>query len=244
MTLALPGVHAPTPPYYDGGLASVAGQRYRAAMLSTKPVGYWRFGDSVAATSFADSSGGNHPSTRTGGTLGVAGLVTDTDTAYQMTGVAGDGGVCPATPSLSPTGPLTLSAWYRRGGGAAAVRVVMRKGSAGLSWWMRFEVTNLFIYQLYTDAVGGVNVVSLAPIVDANPHFAVLTYDGASVSGYMDSVLQGSTGQAGNVTYDGDSLYFGNTGAAETWDGDLDEFAIHNRALSPSEIAALYAAGI
>jgi hypothetical protein len=239
-------IRSPTPPHYAGlGGFVVGGARYRGAMLGTGPVGYWRLGDGAGSGILVDTAGTRN-GTRTGGTLGVAGLLTgDPDTAYALTAIGATGGQVTAVAGLQPTGGLSISAWFRYAGVAGAAKTVIRKGAGALSWWMRRDGADALEYRIYTaDQPGGVSNTS-APIVDTNVHFGVATYDGAFWRNYLDNILIGATPATGAIVYDGDDVGLGMAGSsgAEVWNGTLDEEAMHNRALSVAEINTLYRAG-
>ena len=82
-------------------------------------------------------------------------------------------------------------------------------------------------------------------VTDGNWHHVAMTYDGASsVLLYVDGVLEASVTKIYATTQTG-KLYMGSTveGSQEYYAGLVDEVEIFNRALSQTEIQAIYNAG-
>lgn len=63
------------------------------------------------------------------------------------------------------------------------------------------------------------------------------TYDGSNIRLYINGVLVGTTAQTGNIKNTGIARISGYDNNAETWNGNIAQFSIYNRALSASEIA-------
>jgi hypothetical protein len=78
-------------------------------------------------------------------------------------------------------------------------------------------------------------------------HHIVGTWDGSTVRLYKDGSAVGTPVSKASVTYTstGFSLgrYYGDTISAQMFDGQIDEVAIFNRALSSTEVTALYNSG-
>ncbi|KKL46904.1 hypothetical protein LCGC14_2340900, partial [marine sediment metagenome] len=70
------------------------------------------------------------------------------------------------------------------------------------------------------------------------------TYDGASVNVYLDGQLVGSTPISGDVSITDSDLRIGANQGGGQVTGDIDEVMILNRALSASQISALYQSNI
>ena len=89
-------------------------------------------------------------------------------------------------------------------------------------------------------------VFSDVPVNDGIWHLGVGTFDGTNTKVFLDAVLQESANHSGqtpnNNTY---PLYIGQYGPGfTTYEGDVDEVRIWNRALSQQEITDLYLHGI
>ena len=223
-------------------LGAHAAREYRAAVLATNPVGYWRLGE-ASGTVAVDQMGVNNGTYVNAPTLGATGLLTgDSDTAvtfvaasHQWVGLSYVGLanhdfslaiiMKPTANSLgannanlfgsSPGGPdLALNAGLLTAAIATVLSDVGYNGSfvAGTTYHV------VVIYVISTGAL--IYYVNGSPV-------RTTTLSGAWVgSAPLDFI--GRYGSAANIRW---------------WDGTLDEPAIWNRALSPTEVAALYAAG-
>lgn len=77
-------------------------------------------------------------------------------------------------------------------------------------------------------------------------HHVAGTYDGEKVRIFVDGVLEGESEFAGDIDYSGVGDLFIGASSQNTLntDGDLDEVAIYNRVLTPSEVRDHYENGI
>jgi len=95
-------------------------------------------------------------------------------------------------------------------------------------------------------AVGWHHNHSIINILDNTWHFVSLTYDGQSSKFYLDAVLKKQVAVNNNQidSCPGGKLIFG-TGwdLTEFFNGKMDDIRIYNRALTPTEIAALFNEG-
>jgi len=83
-------------------------------------------------------------------------------------------------------------------------------------------------------------------VVTGRFYHVVGTYDQNAVRIYVNGVLRGQDFQTFQIDYGTSPVFIGATGLASNSDkfgGGIDEVTIYNRALSASEVAALYAAG-
>ena len=80
-------------------------------------------------------------------------------------------------------------------------------------------------------------------------HYLAGTYDGSTMTMYLDGNIVGTTPISGTITSYNTILEFGAypniaPGSSNVFNGKLDEVRIHKRALSPEEVKASYDAGI
>jgi len=84
-------------------------------------------------------------------------------------------------------------------------------------------------------------------IVTTNEYYHVVgTFDGTNMNLYVNGVLHSSAIHPYPVDYGDSPMFFGNSGTGAWYGylaGDLDEVSLYDRALLPSEVAALYASG-
>lgn len=84
---------------------------------------------------------------------------------------------------------------------------------------------------------------SSTDVLDDQWHHVAATWDGSAVQFYVDAAMQGTgslTAPANNARPLNLGFFWG---GGRSFRGQLDEVAIHNRALSSNEVAAVYAAG-
>jgi hypothetical protein len=224
-----------------------AAAKYRAAVHSSRPVGYWPLDEPVGATSAADVSGGGRDGTANGGaTFGVQG----------------------------PFGRGDRAVAFRRGGAAQWINVppppvLMRAFS--VECWLRFDASgdalaqNLFGIQipvpaweqyLEVDSSGGGYMEVWFDNLPADfgwdrPHdwhHLVFTNDGVALSVYMDGtgIPRITTTSVGNWVPTwmglGTAHAGGPTPMPSTLVGDMAHFALYDRALDSAEIARHYSA--
>jgi hypothetical protein len=74
-------------------------------------------------------------------------------------------------------------------------------------------------------------------------YHAAVTYDGATVTLYLNGQIEGSKSVVLNTVLSAAGLTLGHRPGGGKWQGQLDEVMLFNRALTPGEVAALHAAG-
>jgi hypothetical protein len=150
------------------------------------------------------------------------------------------------TPSLEMTTAMTLECWiFPTGPGSTAEAIVANREG-------EYEVSRVAadgtIQWAFANADPGwfwINTGYVAP-QDEWTHVA-LTYDNGLITTYANGVqvhqYQGS-GSIGDADPTLDDFKIGNRQAfPDPWKGSIDELKVYNRALSSSEVAAIYAAG-
>lgn len=210
---------------------------YRDAVLATNPLSYWRLGESSGVTA-VDEMGVNDGTYTNTPTLGVAGLLTgDSDTAVTLNGTTQYVNV-PYAAALHPGDTFTLAALFKRTGAGHVDPIVSGGNSDFLLWY--YSDDHLYLSK---EAVSNV-FVSTATYPDTDPHFIVATKAGANIHVYRDGVeIAGTVANATIVASGVDPVRVGGNSGADYAAGTPDEPAIWDRALSPAEIAGLYAAG-
>ena len=170
--------------------------------------------------------------------------------------------VVPFTNSLNSiqTG-LTMAAWAFMDGGTSIgtpPRIMELRGAYGgggnagfvMLAWGNSNTNRTFETRWYNNS--GNNNISISPtstVTGLNWHYLVYTADGNTGIGkfYVDGVLvntnsgQASQGTINACNYNNNSLYIGaEPNLLGKWGGKLDDIGIWNRALTQSEITALY----
>jgi hypothetical protein len=195
-------------------------------------VGWWR-GDDDAR----DSVGGNDGALMHGASF-AAGEVAD---AFYFDGSTQSVRVADAS-SLEPSNALTIEAWVRADVLVYNARIA-DKVTPGTNdgYWLDLLRNHL--------RFGSSAIVTATPelMPGAWTHVAGVD-DGATLSIYSNGMLAGTERATGKVPTNHLPLTIGASwslryGTGYYWNGAIDELSLYDRALSPSEIQALYSAG-
>lgn len=206
-------------------------------ILAYNPIAYWPLNDPVGSSTVRDVSGNGFTGTVSGSVnFGSAGL-----TAYGETAALFSGGSIQTNANI-PLSPFTV--------------INMRKQSATVSsvqgfCWEYYDGSNGI--RMYIQSAGNDGVVNdfrlngsgtyggqVTGSNNTNTHLDALVYDGIGALNYVD----GSRGQpALPVAFGQPATNFSIAGqpVAQTYSGSIAHVAIFNRALTPEEIAGIYA---
>lgn len=202
-------------------------------------VGWWPFNGNAN-----DGSGnGNH------GTVNGATLTADRNglaySAYSFDGLSNYIEM-PDNPSLGPAN-ISLSMWFKITGNKSDQRLIRRRGygfdvSYNLTYAYGSQAQNKLSTWFY---IG--NDKSYNPIVDNTLdniwHNIILTYNGFDYIIYLDgNKISTSNSYGQGVFYSGTEFTLARDGSNPDYyfQGQLDDIAIYNRALTQQEITALY----
>lgn len=246
------------PSYFDGKLdeariytrtlsADEVAELYRLSAptgTDTSLKGYWSFnGKDISGTTAYDRSGVGNNGTLTNGpavTPGKIGQALEFDGSNDRVAIASSGS------ALNLTSALTYSAWIypQTFGGGSLGRIIDKNvGNSGV-----FLVDNSNITSgLGFGYNGGGLVSSNNNAITLNKwQHVVVTYNSGTVAFYVDGTLNIGGLSAGGLASDTGAFAIGerSNGAADRgFDGYIDEVRVYNRALTASEISALYNAG-
>jgi Phosphoesterase family/Concanavalin A-like lectin/glucanases superfamily len=199
-------------------------------------IGYWRLGE-PSGTVACDSKGANNGSYQSGTTLGKPGALTnDPDTAVAFNGGSGFVQV-PYSSSLNVGDVFTVEAWMKRGTlSNANSYVIASKQSNAWNLWL---VDSFLV--LRKSGVADVATSTVA-IADTAWHQVAATKNGSTVKLYIDG--NDVTGTVNNQTMQNNTnpLAIGQSSGASFFNGTIDEVAVYNVALTPSQISSRYAA--
>ena len=239
---------AQTPPGAEGGALRAQAVRgsappsagpYDQIVLADSPVAYWRLGESGGTTA-ADQVGANPGLYATSVTLGTAGAIAgEPNTAVRLDGTTGRVTVADS-PSLhlAAAGNLTIETWFKRSR-IGAWELLVDKGWQ--SWGLGFNNTDYLKLSSYGF---GDLARSNQRVTDTNWHHAVATRSGTTSKIYLDGV--DVTLPVSNLTWSDASaidLHIGSGNNSDYFQGDIDEVAIYDRALSQNEVAEHFQAG-
>lgn len=218
--------------YNAGG----AGKWWAFAPLNTNAVGWWS-GDSNTVDRVFTNNG-----TLTGGATYSNGIV---GSAFKFDGNSAYVSV-PNQTWLRPTGAFTAEAWINLA--SSKNHTVIAKGSGtgyNAQDWALLVLSNGKLrphLQLNSQWIYWDCNTSLA--LNTWYHVAMV-YNGTSLKGYVNGVLDGSTNVSGMVATSTSTLKLGlySTPSNHALNGRVDEATFYNKALSDAEIAAAYLAG-
>jgi hypothetical protein len=221
------------------------GRPYMEAALSIAPLRYYRLGE-AAGTVAADTSlfAQNATYSAAGVTYGVAGAVAgDPNTAVTLNGTTG--WISVPTTGL-PTGniPWTIvaSTWMSGNPTSTAWIAGWGNGAIGKNPLLYINTSGqpFVTAQSWGDAGGGA-ALSLSAW-----HLLVGTWDGGSMTLYVDGVQRGASTTPGPISTPTTGLTSAiganGTGSANFFGGRVDEVEMSQTALSAAQVAALYAA--
>lgn len=194
-----------------------------------------------------DASGYGHNGTNSG-----AILTTDrfggTNLAYHFNGTSSVISVAPS-PSFELTTNITIAAWVRRASSGRNDPILCKdKNQPGgtSNFTFRFDPNDRLAFWFWVSGWYGGESASI--LTDPNWHQVAVTYDGQQISFYIDGRGAGTVAETTPMLPQNEPLQIGQDQSVgppfASFSGDLDEVALFNRALSPSEVQALYGLAI
>ncbi|MFN0054700.1 MAG: putative Ig domain-containing protein, partial [Planctomycetales bacterium] len=221
---------------HDGDTLSYSFSRteYEEVVIDDDPVGYWRLGDTLSAVA-TDSSGNNLHGQYVGlPSLGIVGaLAENTDSAARFAG--GPFVTVADRPALRPS-QITLEAWVRPASPPAFRSIVMKSSNGN---WLdgyglaAYYYGNNDIHFFVNNSSSG-EVSGIIPL-DTWSH-VVGTYDGRHLRLFVNGVLTGEAPYNEAIAHSTAPLRIGSGAGDFHWNGDLDEVAIYDSALSADQV--------
>lgn len=209
---------------------------YGDAVLADAPVAWWRGNGSTN-----DAVTGGTAGTLTNGATYGASIVPGASTQSFSLDGTDDQVAIPHTTRMQFTTALTAEAWIVPS--AAALTGYRSAFSKGDSWTMEMIDGRLGVF---LPTANGVQEFTGPGVVTAGQayHWA-FTYDGANVRIYQNGVQVAIAALTGAVGYNAINASIGswNNGSSDFFAGRIGEVALYNTVLSPTRLAAHYAAG-
>ena len=201
--------------------------------------GYWKFNDSTG-TRAVDSWGARH-GTLTGGTSSVSGLQ---DKAVQLNG--SNGYVALPAGIMSNVNDFTIAGWVKLNASATWARI-FDFGSGTTNYMFLAPLTNTNVIRYAIKVNGGTEqqINSTSPLPAGAWHHVAVTLSGSVGMLYVDGVAVATNNSMSNkpsalgattLNYIGRSQF----SADPYLNSSVDEFRIYNRALSATELKAVY----
>ena len=192
--------------------------------LSDGLVGYWKM-DETSWGSVVDSSGnGNNGTAVNGATVGTGKF----GNGGSFTAASSQDVSVPTSTSISPSTGITVAMWVNASGDS---EILQKVGGYGAK-----INTGKFTFYRW----GGPESHYSTTTITGGWNFLVGTYDGKIHKTYVNGKLEASQADVSSIPTGGSYLYIGGNGSGSYMNGSLDELHIYNRALSPTEVKALY----
>jgi len=178
-------------------------------------------------------------------TNGVSFAVGEVGQAFSFNG--SDYVSIPDSPSLDQfTTNITIELWLKSNQSGANPNWggIFTKGNAS---WRLMATTGSDTVDFSTTGLGNVDLEGSRNVNDGQWHHVAAVYDGTYKYLYVDGTLDVATYTTGSISQTTDPVYIGNLANASgnyIFNGLIDEVSLYNRALTASEIQAIYAAGI
>ena len=206
--------------------------------ITTGLAGHWKFDETIGTTA-SDSSGNNNTGTLTNGPTWTAGKIGG---AVNFDG--GDDYVTKSDPNIvEGVNQMTISFWMKSNLGFKAVNEMLIAQNGGGTdtfalQWSSAENINFSV----EDTIGVDQSATFTDgVLDTNWHHIVGVMNGSNIRVYVDTVvgdIQGSISTVSNSS--ANPIEIGATNGGQFFNGQIDEVRVYNRALSVSDIQALY----
>jgi len=214
------------------------------ADITTGLIGWWKFDENASGTcsgaSLLDSSGNGNNATCNGspawaaGHIGLGALnINNGNATYAATGSS-------AVYNIAST--VSITAWVYLLSVAPSYQVVM--STANYAYQMSINTNKLRFYS--NNTTPGANP-GLTSIATSTWTFLAITWNGSTVTQYINGVVDDSWTYTGSISTGGSTyVVMGNnwSESGDPIDGEMDDLRIYNRALSGSDVTALYNYGL
>lgn len=205
---------------------------------------YWKL-DESAGGSYADSYDSN-PATCSSCPLAAAGRI---DGAQYFNGtprlsVSDDG-----TFDWSAADSFSIEFWMKKSSACSQNEVILGRIAGGMNWWIGIDCPTNTLRLRLQNSTGLIDLYSLNPVCDEVWHHVTVTRDGSIplTSLYIDGSLNESSSVVFSTGFDVSApmtIGYFNTGGSFPYIGFVDNIALYDRALTDSDIAANYSAGL
>ncbi|MBL9126873.1 MAG: LamG domain-containing protein, partial [Verrucomicrobiales bacterium] len=198
----------------------------------------WKL-DEASGFTAADAAGSRHPGSLNVGPQWIAGRFGN---GISMNGVD-DVVTVDDSASLRLSGPFGMAFWVRRRGDSADWARVVGKGQnypRNFGVWDWQGGGGRMLFQFRNSAGVLVGAWTTTSLVQGTWYHLACTWDGAVGRVYVNGVLEAAVPMAGPPLTSTDPLTLGHAGYNGYFKGDLDEVGLYGRALTATEVSALY----
>lgn len=207
---------------------------------SLSPSGWWPLNDSPGSTTVTDASGNANPGALSGSvTLGGPSPIPGSPGDTSATFAGGD-----AATTNKPTGAFTFSVLVKTTSTSPVIDIA-DTGADGASggWYLLLNGNAAHQIQAAVGAYTNQINTSITNIEDGQWHNVVVTYDGASLSIYLDGSLVASAPESATVASPyGLTLAREAAAAQHYFPGSLSEALLLPTAATPAQVSQIYTA--
>lgn len=219
------------------------GDRYGQTVLGHQPLAYWRLDDdAVVMTDETGRYSGTHP------TEVVRVDEAGTESAHTRYDGRDDYSIVQSMSEFHASSELSVELWIRNLDLDRRSIPISKAGGLTRSdseWWVEWQQDNRVSFRVWQKPGSVLQVVS-SRSYDSYWHHVVATYDRSSIRLYVDGELAGKANYSGDLYRVNAPLVLGNVrrGLSTTaFRGDVDDVAIYERPLLPSEVTEHYEIG-
>lgn len=161
-------------------------------------------------------------------------------------GLDGSSGYVYVDTATAPTlnnysGPFTAQLWINPSAPLSGNKTFLHKGNGNFAWIITYQSGQLiFAAENGTGISCGTNAVCAATSIAANQwNFVTATYDGTTLSLYLNGTLLGSVIDTGGYGINADPMIIGSyQGTSQFFGGVVDDVRLYSYVRSPAQIAA------
>jgi prepilin-type N-terminal cleavage/methylation domain-containing protein len=205
----------------------------------TSLIGLWSFSEGSSSVAY-DYSGNNATGSWQGTAAGTNGYYSAGKIGPWAGAFNGGNDRVVTNIDLGGQTAVSMTGWFNIASTSPATQLLLSQwGGVTYSWYLGC-ISGSLSFQINTS---GGNVSSSCPPVNIW-HFIAATYNGSTQNLYIDGASVGTYARTGAVPTGGPTFLIGsNQFAQDGFNGFIDDARAYTRALSASEIAAMYAGG-
>jgi hypothetical protein len=150
---------------------------------------------------------------------------------------------CGDDTSLDITGNITLTCWVKPDAVGAVRTIFGRDDSTNRNYFFMCNSSNQFNFSCF--GLTDTTVLSSTTFSAGNWYHLIGTYDGARLKLYINGVLETNEASTGTINNTDVSFTIGarESGMDRHWDGGIANVGVWSKALSSTEVSAIYTLG-
>ena len=141
--------------------------------------------------------------------------------------------------SIKPTSALSIECWIKTPDVSSASKYIS-DADVGATRFFLMQVSSKARFKIATTEID-----SAANLTDNTWHYIAGTWNGSTMTLYVDEETPVTISKSGAITYDTDDLFIGSRlGTGEYFDGLISDVRLYDRALTSDEVENNYNAGL